>query len=757
MEFENIKWIGRKKDEIFSIGNEEQVVAKLKASSKEALYNPDSLLLRKTFTVKNPVKKATIRICGMGLYDLHINAFPVSDSVLMPLVTQYNKRVLYDVYDITDKLIYGTNVFIAELGGGYYCPPPKYWSWRMFWHGNHRMAASIDIEYFDNSSDTIRTDESWKLKQGAFTKNCIYDGVTLDARLYEKNLHLPDFDDSEWDYAVSVEAPSSIQENIYPHIKVCESFDPDNVNIIDKFNSIYSFPQNRTGWVKIGIKGNSGDIVTLIHAERLHDDGSLNAESNRLAENTDRYILSGEGVEYFTPKFTYHGFKYVQCIKSCENIEIVEIVQESIRSEVENTGYFISDNDNLNKIHNACVTTFKNAYIGMPLDCPQRDERLAWLNDAYITSISAMCNFDMRSFYKKWLDDIKYGMNANGAVQIISPHVQVGESADLSSGYPLIVLNYYKFYKDKSFLEHHYGDLGRYCEYLLSESDNFILPRSRYGDWSSCEPDFVRGDPEYTNTLYLYYVILMMCEFSQILNKSADKEKYDNLLKQMNQVLIDKYYNKESKIFGDGSVFSTSFALLLEIIPKADQAFAADYLNKKIIDRNYCLYTGIFGTKYAIDMLCKFGYEKTALKVVLNENYPGWLYMIQGSTTLTERWDGVSDSLNHGMFGSVDAQLYKILGGVDIDCRNEIPVKVMPYFSDMCNHISCSVFFSSGIIKSEWTRNRDKITLCITLPEKCNAKFVLHKDFQAKKILWNGKNAKNEFILNETMNIIEIV
>ena len=757
MEFENIKWIGRKKDEIFRKKSEEKLVAQLKEGSYDTVYNPCSLLLRKTFSVKKPVKKATISISGLGLYDLHINALPVSDSVFMPLVTQYNKRVLYDVYDITDKLNCGTNVFVAELGGGYYCPPPKYWDWRMFWHGNHRMAALIKIEYADNTFDTIQTDESWKLKEGAFTKNSIYDGVTVDARLYDKNLHNPTYDDSTWNCAVLVEPPAPItEENIYPHIKVCESFLPDNVSIIDKFNSIYSFPQNRTGWVKIGIKGNSGDVITLIHAERLYDDGTLNAESNRLAENTDRYILSGDGVEYFTPKFTYHGFKYVQCIKSCENIEIVEITQQAIRSEVENTGYFKSDNHELNKIHNACVTTFKNAYLGMPLDCPQRDERLAWLNDAYVTSLAAMHNFDMRSFYKKWLEDIKDGIWDNGAVQMIAPHVQVSESVDLSIGYLVIALNYYNFYEDRNFLEHHYDNFVRYCEFLLSKSDNFILPRSRYGDWSSCEPDFVRGDPEYTNTLNLYYVILLMCEFSQILNKSVDNEKYNNLLKQMNQVLLDNYYNKESKIFGNGSVFSTSFALLLGLIPQADEAFVADYLNKKIIDRDYCLYTGIFGTKFAIDMLCKFGYEKTAVEVILNEKYPSWLYMIKDSTTLTERWDAVSDSLNHGMFGSVDAQLYKIFGGIDIDCQSEIPVKVMPYFSDVCNHISSSVFFSLGIIKSEWTRNDDKITLCITLPEKCTAKFVLHKDFQAKKVLCNGKTSENEFILTKTNNIIEL-
>jgi len=755
--FQNIKWIGRKKDEIFKKTQEDKLVAQLKENSYDTVYNPCSLLLRKTFTVNKPVKKATISISGLGLYDLHLNASPVSDSVLMPLVTQYNKRVLYDVYDITDKLCFGTNVFVAELGGGYYCPPPKYWDWRMFWHGNHRMAALIHIEYLDNTCDTIQTDDSWKLKEGAFTKSCIYDGVTLDSRLYDKNLHLPDFDDSTWKCAALVEAPAAImQENIYPHIKVCDSFSPDNVNIVDKYNSIYSFPQNRTGWVKIGIKGKSGDVVTLIHAEKVHEDGSLNTASNREAENTDRYILRGEGVEYFTPKFTYHGFKYVQCIKSCETIEIVEIIQQAISSELENTGYFNSDNHQLNKIHKSCVTTFKNGLLGMPLDCPQRDERLAWLNDAYVTSISKMHNFDMRSFYKKWFEDIKDGIWKDGAVQMIAPHVQVGESVDLCIGYLVIALNYYKFYKDKAFLELHYDNFVRYCDYLLSKSDNFILPRSRYGDWSSCEPDFVRGDPEYTNTLNLYYVILMMCEFSQILNKSVDNEKYVNLQKQMKQVLIENFYNKESKIFGDGSVFSTSFALLLGLIPEKDEAFVADYLNKKIIDREYCLYTGIFGTKFAIDMLCKFGYEKTAVQVILNEKYPGWLYMIKDSTTLTERWDAISDSLNHGMFGSVDAQLYKIFGGINIDFTNEIPVKVMPYFSDKCNQISCSVFFASGIITSEWTRNGDKITLCITLPEKCTAKFVLHNDFCAKELLCNGKTAENEFILDETVNIIEI-
>ena len=338
----------------------------------------------------------------------------------------------------------------------------------------------------------------------------------------------------------------------------------------------------------------------------------------------------------------------------------------------------------------------QNSYFALPLDCPQRDERLGWLGDAHTTSVTSLYNFSMRPFYEKWLDDIRLGASAEGEIQHISPRSVMESSADFSSGYLIILKNYYDFYGDRSMLKKHYRTAAKYVDFLLSESDGFLLPRSRYGDWSSCEPDFVRGDPFYTNTLYLYYDLLIMHEFSDILDFSSDKARYEALITEMKAKLSELYYNASEHIFGDGSLFSTSFSLLLELVPDADRAACAKRLAELVKNKDYCLYTGIFGTKFVIDALCLYGFEAVALKVITNTKYPGRLNMIKNSTTLTERWDGVSESLNHGIFSSVDAQLFKILGGIRTERKNGSPIIIMPYFSDLLPAAECETEITEG-------------------------------------------------------------
>ncbi len=748
IDFSDILWIGYKPDKPLKFSEKENPLDVLNKRKNDIVRDSHSFIFRKKFFLEDIAENASIVICGLGIYTLYINGVRINADTFSPLITEYNKRVIYDRIDITRHLKPGENAVTAELGGGYYSPAQKYWSWRMCWLGDVRLAAAVYGEYKNKTPFLFKTDETWKTKKGGVTENCIYDGTTVDARLYDEGYTHENFDDSLWKNASVLDAPAKIfTENTFSYVRVCAENLPVSCKKIDKLNTVYSFAENRTGRVKIGVFGKSGDKITITHAERLFPDGTLNTESNRDAKNTDTYILKGGKAEYFTAEFTFHGFMHIMCEKSSPDIEILYISQQALSFDMHRSGSFCCFNKDIDRLHTVCVRTMQNSYFALPLDCPQRDERLGWLGDAYTTSVTSLYNFNMRPFYKKWLDDVRLGASPEGEIQHISPRSVMESSADFSSGYLIILKNYYDFYKDRAFLKKHYRTAAKYVDFLLSKSDGFLLPRSRYGDWSSCEPDFVRGDPFYTNTLYLYYDLRIMYEFSDILGNIADTEKYKTLLTKMKDRLLSLYYKPAEHIFGDGSLFSTSFSLLLGLVPDKDKKSLAKRLSMLVKDKDYCLYTGIFGTKFVIDALCLYGFEADALKVITNKKYPGWLYMIKNSTTLTERWDGVSDSLNHGMFSSVDAQLYKILGGIRLERKNNAPIIIKPYFSDLSPSTRCETEIAEGKISVCWIRKENCFSVYTDVPKGCNAEFVLHKDFSEKSVFCNGKELSHRFML----------
>ena len=742
--YKNIQWISYNGNSTLNIPNGKSPLQVLNETSP--VREDSSIIFKKIFHISSNVESAVISICGLGLYKLYINGSCVNDLTFDPLITQYDKRILFDTYDVKKHLSKGENVICVEVSGGYFSPAKKYWGWRMVWLGNPKLSLKLDLLEANGNKSTIQTDDSWLVSKGGYIKNCIYDGVTVDLRKY---------DTLTWKQACIAKSPcETMDKNIYPQVKICEKYLPDYFCAIDDKNSIYGFPYNKTGIIKVGVKGNSGDSLTIRHAEVLSED-ALDYTSNRNAENTDTVILAKNGITYITFWFTYHGFKYVHCTKSSSDMEIIFIEQQSLRSDLETVGEFFSDNSEINKLHNVCVNTMKNSYFGLPLDCPQRDERLGWYGDAHVTSETSIYNFDMRDFYKKCFDDLAYGTSEDGFIPLISPRSINESSIDFSGGFHIILSYYYKYYNDVRELNKHFSTLVNYLYALESQYTDLILPRGNYGDWSSCEPSFKRGDPDYSDTLFFYYLISITKQFAILLRKESDLSKLCRLKDTLKDSLLKLYYDSETKNFGDGSIYSNSFSLFLELIPQEDCSSVLKNLVDKIKEKDYCLFTGIFGTKFTLEVLYQYNCFDVLEKVILNKKYPGWMNMIKNSTTLTERWDAKSDSLNHGMFSSVDTSIYKLYSGINIDFSNECPLVIKPYFFGECTTVSAKTSLCDSEVSIIWDKTEENIYIKTYCP--ANIKKMLDLSyFKFKKATLNGTVFEEKTYLTDGENNIII-
>lgn len=716
-------WIGRGRGEVLKWDDNAsgQRIKDLLALAKPQVETPSrSFLLRKEVTLHKSPRRAVVYVCGLGLYEMALNGRKVGDRVLSPLQSEYHKQIFYDTYDVTALLKSGPNALGIQLGNGWFSPPAKYWGWKMQWHGSPRAIVQMHIAYEDGTTQVVQTDASWKLSEGPVLHNCIYDGETYDARLEPAGWDLPGYDDRHWAFAKTVEPPcDKYVSNMYTPLKVIERIAPVARHTPQEGVLVYDFGQNVPGWVHLSVRGARGCRVTMRHAEHMDDRQMLDPTSNRNAENTDVYILRGEGLESYAPKFTYHGFQFLEITADPALPEIVSVEACVVHSAVASHGRLQVDNNELTKLHHAIRWTQRGALMGVPVDCPQRDERLGWLGDAHITAEVCLHNFDMSLFYLKWLQDIQTQQNKEtGDVPHVAPRAGTSGSADWSSAYSLIVWYCYIHYGDERIIRTHYNHLKHYAQFLEQTGTGHIQPRSRYGDWLSPVEDWKRGDPEETNTLYYYANVLNLYKMACVLGYAQDRAYYEKLCRDIKKAINDAYYDAEKKLYGTGSQFSNAFALLLELVPEGDAPAVLDRLVSDIMEAgNGHLATGILGTKYVIDVLTLYEKHDIVYHLLKQKDYPSWQYMLEGRTTLPEQWDR-KGSGNHCMFGSVDLWLYKGLAGICSDERHPgfAAFSIKPYVPAQLPGASAVIDTVRGPIKSAWTISADTFTWRVQVP-----------------------------------------
>lgn len=716
-----------------------------------------SPLFRREFQLTKPVKEAFVYIIGLGYYELYLNGEKVGDHVLDPGTTNYNKRVLYETYDVTDYFKSGNNAIGVWLGNGWF----KHFSSNLFPEGRPRpysehlqLLFQLHIKHFDGSITKIGSDENWKTSDSPIVENSIYDGEIYDARKEIPGWNRANFDDSNWKNAVKLNTPNEriIDSQLTEPMRVVKTIRP--VRMWEPIEGIYvyDFGQNITGWPRLRVSGGEGGKVVLrtspetVHSIALMKESSLiglidtiDVAPNRSAKARNIYVLKGDnnGEEY-EPRFTYQGFRYVQIEGYPGKPDFTSLDARVVHSDVSQTGEFASSNELINQIHQNIIRGQLGNLHSIPTDTPHRDERLGWLGDAHLIAEEAIYNFDMYNFFAKWLLDIKDSQMRDGSVPDYVPHAtpeDVGTPA-WQVAYPLIVYYLYHYYGNTRIVEEHFSNLERWMEYMHSISDNFIIKQGR-GDWVPPRLAYspIDGSIPITSTGYYYASATIMAQLAGVTGNMQKQQSYSVLAENIKRSFNDTFLDKENSIYGTGSQTSMAFPLYVGIVPEKNRKNVADNLAKQInIDDNGLINTGILGTKALVNALPQNDMNELLYELTSHTEYPGWGYMVaKGATTLWERWGGYRyfdasmNSLNHIMFGSIAEFFYKNIAGIEPSMPGYKEIKIAPQIVGDLKQARASIRTVYGKVSLKWKKQGSSITFDIIIPANTQAKLLLPK------------------------------
>jgi alpha-L-rhamnosidase len=711
------------------------------------IQNGNSLLLRKEVQVQKKIKSARAFVTGLGFYGFYINGQRVGENVLSPAKTPYHKQILYDTYELTSLLKKGENVVGFHLGNGWYNPYKKWWAqYRMQWFGHKKAIGQILISYIDGTSEIVKTDETWKFSDGPIVYNCVYDGEIYDARLEQKGWCEAGFDDSDWKQVTVFKKPSArLESHTMPAIKVVQTIKPKELKPYGN-SRLFDMEQNFSGWVRIKVSGKKGTKIKIRFAEDIHDDGTIDVTSNENAKATAEYILKGEGIEIYEPRFTYFGFKYAEVSSENGSFELKDIEGRVVHTDNSLIGDFSCDNDLVNKIHSATVWSQKSNMLGYPMDCPQRDERLGWFGDAQVTAEEAMFNFDMAQFYENWFEGIKENQDEKtGDLPIISPQPYIwDEGVEWSSTYFTMLWQFYQFYGDKRILTRHYNTMKRYMQFLDSISNDFILPMGWIGDWGSMVNGWKEGQPESVPTAFYYWDAKILSKIAKVLNNEGDRLFYEKLANDIRVAYNRKFFNHDTGNYTDGSQMANAFPLFLGIVPEDKKNKVLENLINDIeIKNENHLTTGVLGTKYMPEALAMYGRTNIAWNIINQKTYPGWNSMMEKYTTVCEFWT-LKQSKNHVMMGSIDAWFYKYVAGIQIDEENPAfsSFIIRPNLLKGLNHAEAKTETIRGTISSSWRIETGELILNVGIPYNTSAFLFIPVD--ENKTIFESRNLLND-------------
>jgi alpha-L-rhamnosidase len=744
------KWIGL--DRAFSWDSADHTFSRLSAR-----------YFRKEFSAQKQIKRAVAYIVGLGLYELYINGQRVGDQVLAPVPTDYTQSVKYNSFDITAILKQGVNAVGTTLGNGrYFTMRQAYKPYKIHTFGYPKMLMQLEIEFNDGTRQTIITDETWKVtSDGPIRTNNEYDGEEYDAAKELTGWNTTPFDDSKWLSAELVQEPGGkVQAQVNENMKVMETIKPIAIRELRTGTFILDMGQNMVGWLKIRVNGKRGDRVTLRFGETLQSNGELFTRNLRDARVTDVYTLKGGGEERWEPSFVYHGFRYVEITGYPGTPAVTDFEGRVVYDAMETTGSFETSNNTINRIYKNAYWGIRGNYKGMPVDCPQRNERQPWLGDRATGSYGESFVFDHARLYAKWLDDIEQSQTAEGRIPDVAPNFWFYYKDNMTwPGTYLMAANMlYNQFGDRRPIEKHYASMKQWLVFMQAKyMDDYIVSKDSYGDW--CVPpeseELIHSqDPSRKTdgaviaTAYYYHMLELMQRFARLLNKPKEEKAFAELGGQIRTAFNKKFLNDQTAQYSNGTVTANILPLSFGMVPELLRAKVFNNIVDKIINENGGhLSTGVIGTQWLMRGLTNGGRPDIAYKIAGNSDYPSWGYMVErGATTIWELWNGdtadpAMNSHNHVMLlGDLIVWYYENLAGIKTAAGHPAfrQIDMRPVFVNDLDHVSASYHSMHGMIKSDWRKNGRKLTWSITVPG--NTKAIVHIPASSEKqVLENGK------------------
>jgi alpha-L-rhamnosidase len=709
-----------------------------------------SPMLRKSFELSQPVKRATVYVAGLGYYELHLNGEKVGDHVLDPAFTRYDRRILYSTYDVTEQVTQGENALGVMLGNGWYNMHTRAtWNFDQApWRDEPRTIIHLRLEMADGSVRTIVTDGTWKAKAGPVWLDGVRAGEVYDARKEIPDWSRGGFADEEWVAASVVGAPSGrLSALMMPPIRVTDTLKPVEMRETRPGVFLYDLGQNISGWARLRLEGLRGTKIKLRYSERIREDGTLDRENISKFHfagpfQQDTYILKGGGLEVWEPRFTYHGFQYVEVSVSSGEIGRLDVEGRMVNTDFDKAGEFRCSNELFNRIQELGDWSFRGNYHGYPTDCPQR-EKNGWTGDAHLAAEQALFNWDVASAYAKWIDDIRDEQRDSGEIAAIIPTsgwgYAWGNGPAWDSAFLLIPWYIYQYRGDLQILEENYESMRRYVDYVASRSQGYIA-NFGLGDWAPAETVTPR---DITSTGYFYVDASIMAQTAALLGHDADAAKYRELAENIRVAFNKKFYNGDGT-YANGSQTALSCALYQEMADPAERSRIVDRLVIEVHRKNDHLDVGILGAKYLFNTLSDHGQHELAYRIANQTTAPSYGHWVaQGATTMWERWNGES-SRNHIMCGDICAWMYKYLAGIRVDPRQPGFKNVIIQPDPVGNMTWVKAHHDSlyGRIVSQWKREGKGFTMTVTIPPNSTGTISVPTTAPSS-VQINGESVKN--------------
>lgn len=706
-------------------------------------------IFKKEFKITKEIKKAEIRICGLGLFELKINGSLPDDSVLNPSHTQYSQTVLYRIFDIANLLCIGKNEITVELGNSFFNDMTYVWNWNnASWRSAPKLIADLCIEYANGETQTVKTDNTWLVTlDGPITANSIYLGETYDARRTE----------FAWCKAKAVEAPKGIlKPQEMPPIRRIAEFKPKEIRRAANGSYIVTAPEMITGWAKIALNTPEGTKTVITYNERLTDDGYVRKigkmegrDGNWWPEGyiqQDCFISNGKPFA-FEPKFSYKGFRYIQ-IDNCGELCADDITLYRIANDVEIISDFSCSSELVNKLHALMRRTMLNNFQGKPTDTPVW-EKNGWLGDANCALHAMMLNFDMGSYMASFVDIMDDCFREYGSVPVIVPSADWGtENSPVWNTIFVFAAEALLDYCDKKdYVSRLYPNLKAFAEKDIDTLANqdWVWGVRGLADWLApmgeesmdIDPNSSEG-AEICGTAFIYAMLKSVSRIAEKLGKSSDIETYEAAAEKICSAFNQKFFN------ADSSIYETTFwsqkglrtkyrqtsnllPLAFGLVPEEHKKAVAENLVNDIARKGYHLDTGCTGTRFILPVLFDCGYADVAYKVLTQTTYPSWGYWIEsGADSAWESWEPATRSENHYFLGTFDEALYTHIAGIRNIREGYRKFSICPALECGLDFVKACIKSPLGAVKFEWKKlENGSFCVNVEIPDGAQADICL--------------------------------
>ena len=653
-----------------------------------------SWCLRRSFAVDKPVVRARLYATALGIYDARINGSAVSptNDRFAPGWTDYAKRIAYQAYDVGALVHEGENVLAFELADGWYAGWVGFTNKREHYGRSPAALCQLVLDHADGSRTVIATDDSgeWRLGEGGVRSTDFLKGESYDARSAQAGWDRPGFDAAAWAAPAVAEAdvvPGLLVSTLSPLPRPVEELTP--VSVVEHAPGVFIFDmaQNMVGWVRLRVRGPAGTEVTLRFAEVLEADGSLHTANLRCARSVDAYVLAGDGDgdgdgagdEVWAPRFTFHGFRYVEVTGYPGTPGLHAVTGVVCGSPLDLAGAFECSDPLVNQLQRNIVWGQRGNFLEVPTDCPQRDERLGWMGDAQVFGRTAFFNMDIGSFFTKWMYDVVDGQTPEGAFPDVAPKLVDPQDGMPGWGDAGVIVPWlmYERYGDRAVLEEHFDAMARWVDYIHAANPGLLWVERRngdVGDWLSIDAD---SPKDVVATSFFALSAELVARVAAVIGRPDAAATYGALAERVKAAYCEAYVKPDGRIEGDTQAVY-ALALRFDLLPAEVRQAAGDHLAAAVARRGDRLSTGFLGVSHLLPALTQTGHTDVAYRLLHQRQWPSWLYpVLHGATTIWERWNGWTEedglfdpgmnSFNHYAFGSVGEWLYETVAGLRPD------------------------------------------------------------------------------------------